>query len=94
MFMSQESNASDAASLAVAWVGQTLQHQVDLLAYIDVFRSLALIGAIMIPVALSLKSIDLHAPAKAHCSLSLAKLAMIPEHWCAGGIDVSCVDFM
>ena len=66
MFMSQESNASDAASLAVAWVGQTLQHQVDLLAYIDVFRSLALIGAIMIPVALSLKSIDPHAWAKAH----------------------------
>ena len=25
----------------VAWVGQTLQHQVDLLSYVDVFRTLA-----------------------------------------------------
>jgi DHA2 family multidrug resistance protein len=60
-FQAQGSNASDAASLAVAWVGQTLQHQVDLLAYIDVFRTLAIIGAIMVPVALSLRTIDLGA---------------------------------
>src|SRR5215831_6199753 len=57
-FEAQGSNASDAASQAIAWVGQTLQHQVDLLAYIDVFRSLAIIGAIMIPIACSLKPID------------------------------------
>ena len=60
-FRAQGSNASDAASQAVAWVGQTLQHQVDLLAYIDVFRTLAIIGAIMVPVALSLRTIDLSA---------------------------------
>ena len=65
-FQAQGSNASDAAGQAVAWIGQTLQHQVDLLAYIDVFRSLAIIGALMIPIALSLKSIDLHAPARGH----------------------------
>jgi MFS transporter, DHA2 family, multidrug resistance protein len=65
-FQAQGSNASDAASQAVAWVGQTLQHQVDLLAYIDVFRSLAIIGAIMIPIALSLKWVDLSAPARGH----------------------------
>ncbi len=36
-FQAQGSNASDAASQAVAWVGQTFQRQIDLLAYIDVF---------------------------------------------------------
>jgi DHA2 family multidrug resistance protein len=65
-FQAQGSNASDAASQAVAWVGQTLQHQMDLLAYIDVFRSPAIIGAIMIPIALSLKWVVLSAPARGH----------------------------
>ncbi|MGY3615246.1 hypothetical protein ACVJGD_001442 [Bradyrhizobium sp. USDA 10063] len=58
--------ASDAASQAVAWVGQTLQRQVDFLAYIDVFWTLAVIGALMIPLALSMRSIDLNAPAGGH----------------------------
>ena len=65
-FQAQGSNASDAASQAIAWVGQTLQRQIDLLAYIDVFWTLAIIGAIMIPVALTLRSIDLKAPARGH----------------------------
>jgi MFS transporter, DHA2 family, multidrug resistance protein len=65
-FQAQGSNASDAAGQAVAWVGQTLQHQVDLLAYIDAFWTLAIIGMIMVPVALSLRSIDLKAPARGH----------------------------
>jgi DHA2 family multidrug resistance protein len=43
-----------------------LQHQVDLLAYIDVFRTLAIIGAIMVPVALSLRTIDLGAAPRGH----------------------------
>ncbi|HZR75947.1 DHA2 family efflux MFS transporter permease subunit [Bradyrhizobium sp.] len=65
-FQAQGSNAADAAAQATAWVGQTLQHQVDLLAYIDVFWTLAMIGAIMVPIALSLRSIDLQAPARGH----------------------------
>ena len=65
-FRSQGSNASEAASQATAWVGQTLQRQVDLLAYIDVFWMLAIIGALMLPLALILKSIDLSSPAKGH----------------------------
>jgi DHA2 family multidrug resistance protein len=65
-FEAQGSNASDAAGQAIAWVGQTLQQQVDLLAYIDVFRSLAIIGAIMIPISLTLKHVDLKAPARGH----------------------------
>jgi len=65
-FRSQGSNASDAASQAIAWVGQTLQGQVDFLAYIDVFWMLAIIGVLMIPVALIIKPIDLGAPPKGH----------------------------
>jgi MFS transporter, DHA2 family, multidrug resistance protein len=65
-FQAQGSNASDAAAQAVAWVGQTLQQQVDLLAYIDVFFLLAMVGVVMIPIALSLKRIDLSAPARGH----------------------------
>jgi DHA2 family multidrug resistance protein len=65
-FQAQGSNPSEAAAQAVAWVGQTLQTQVNLLAYMDVFWTLAMIGAIMIPVALSLRSIDLKAPPRGH----------------------------
>jgi DHA2 family multidrug resistance protein len=65
-FQAHGSSASDAAGQAVAWVGQTLQHQVALLAYIDVFWTLALLGLLMVPVALSLKSIDLGAPPRGH----------------------------
>jgi len=65
-FQAQGSNASDAAGQAIAWVGKTLQQQVDFLAYIDVFWLLAMIGVVMIPIALSLKHIDLSAPARGH----------------------------
>lgn len=65
-FQAQGSNASDAASQAVAWVGKTLQQQVDFLAYIDVFWSLAIIAALLIPIAATLRSIDLGAPTRGH----------------------------
>ncbi|MGV7213663.1 DHA2 family efflux MFS transporter permease subunit [Bradyrhizobium sp. UFLA05-112] len=65
-FQAQGSNASDAASQAIAWVGRTLQQQVDFLAYIDVFWTLAIIAVLMIPVAAMLRPIDLHAPARGH----------------------------
>lgn len=65
-FQAQGSNASDAASQAVAWVGKTLQQQVDFLAYIDVFWTLAIIAALLIPIAATLRSIDLSAPARGH----------------------------
>jgi MFS transporter, DHA2 family, multidrug resistance protein len=65
-FQAQGSNAADAAGQAVAWVGQTLQHQIDLLAYIDVFWTLSIVGLLMIPVALSLKSIKLDAAPRGH----------------------------
>jgi len=65
-FRAQCSNASDASAQAIAWVGQTLQRQIDLLAYIDVFWLLMLVGAVLIPVALIIKPIDLKAPARGH----------------------------
>lgn len=65
-FEAQGSNATDAASQATAWVGQTLQQQVDLLAYIDVFWTLAIVAMLLIPIAAVLRSIDLHAPARGH----------------------------
>lgn len=65
-FQAQGSSASDAASQAVAWVGKTLQQQVDFLAYIDVFWTLAIIAALLIPIAATLRSIDLGAPARGH----------------------------
>jgi DHA2 family multidrug resistance protein len=65
-FEAHGSNAATAASQAIAWVGQSLQHQVGLLAYIDVFRALAIIGFIMIPTAMTLRSVDLGAPVKGH----------------------------
>jgi MFS transporter, DHA2 family, multidrug resistance protein len=65
-FQASGSNASDAAGQAIAWVGQTLQRQIDLLAYIDVFWTLSILGLLMIPVALSLRSIDLGAAPKGH----------------------------
>lgn len=65
-FQAQGSNANDAASQALAWVGRTLQQQVDLLAYIDVFWTLAIIAMLMIPTAAVMRSIDLSAPARGH----------------------------
>lgn len=65
-FQAQGSSASDAASQAVAWVGRTLQQQVDLLAYIDVFWTLAIIAVLMIPTAAVLRPIKLGAPARGH----------------------------
>jgi DHA2 family multidrug resistance protein len=62
----QGSNASDAASQAVAWVGRTLQQQVDFLAYIDVFWTLAIVAMLMIPTAAVLRPINLGAPARGH----------------------------
>ncbi len=65
-FEAQGSNATDAASRAVAWVGQTLQHQIDLLAYMDVFWLLAIASLLMIPIAAILRAVDLQAPPRGH----------------------------
>src|SRR6201995_3572647 len=61
-FRAQGSNASDARSQAIAWIGQTVQQQVDLLAYIDVFRALAIVGALVFAVALTLRKLEIGVP--------------------------------
>lgn len=65
-FQAQGSSAGDAASQAVAWVGRTLQQQIDFLAYIDVFWTLAIIALLMIPTAAVLRPIKLGAPSRGH----------------------------
>ncbi|MEH2472728.1 DHA2 family multidrug resistance protein [Nitrobacteraceae bacterium AZCC 2161] len=65
-FVSHGSSQADAASQAIRWIGQTLQRQVDLLAYIDVFWLLAIVGLVMIPIALIIRPINLAAPPKGH----------------------------
>jgi MFS transporter, DHA2 family, multidrug resistance protein len=65
-FVGQGSSQPDAASQAIAWIGQTLQRQIDLLSYIDVFWSLAIIGALMVPLALIMRPINLGAAPKGH----------------------------
>jgi DHA2 family multidrug resistance protein len=65
-FVGQGSNQPDAASQAIASIGQTLQRQIDLLSYIDVFWSLAIIGALMVPLALIMRPIHLGVAPKGH----------------------------
>jgi DHA2 family multidrug resistance protein len=65
-FTDHGSNQADASGRALAWIGQTIQRQVELLAYIDVFWSLCMVGLLMIPVAFAIKPINLAAPPKGH----------------------------
>jgi MFS transporter, DHA2 family, multidrug resistance protein len=46
-----------AAGTSVAYIGQMLQTQVAILAYIDVFYALAVVAVIMVPLSLSLRSV-------------------------------------
>jgi DHA2 family multidrug resistance protein len=65
-FQAQGSSQPDAASQAIAAIGKILQTQIDLLSYIDVFWSLAIIGALMVPLALIMKPIRLGAAPRGH----------------------------
>src|SRR3569623_1568808 len=63
-FQWQGSRATDAAAQAFTYIALTLLKQVNLLAYVDDFWWLALIGAVMAPLALTLRSIAMNAPAR------------------------------
>jgi MFS transporter, DHA2 family, multidrug resistance protein len=65
-FTAQGSSASDASSQAIAWVGQTLQRQIDLLSYIDVFWSLSIIGVLMALLAMIMRPVQLGAGPRGH----------------------------
>jgi DHA2 family multidrug resistance protein len=64
-FVSQGSSLVQAKSQAFAWIGQQLQAQASLLAYVDVFWTLMLISLAAVPLALLLRTIQLGGPAPA-----------------------------
>lgn len=58
-FMSLGSSATIAQRQATEWIGRQLQAQASLLAYIDVFHTLMLLAALIIPLALILRRVRL-----------------------------------
>jgi DHA2 family multidrug resistance protein len=65
-FMSHGASASDANGQAMGFIGQLVQMQATILAYIDVFHVCAIAAAVMIPLVLLLvRRVNLHAPAAA-----------------------------
>jgi DHA2 family multidrug resistance protein len=58
-FAAQGSSLAQAQQQAFAWIGQQVQTQAALLAYIDVFWTLMLISAAAVPLALVLRKIKL-----------------------------------
>jgi DHA2 family multidrug resistance protein len=62
-FVAQGSSLLQAQQQAIAWIGQQVQMQASLLAYIDVFWTLMLISAAAVPLALILRRVKLGGPA-------------------------------
>jgi DHA2 family multidrug resistance protein len=58
-FASQGSSIAQARQQAIAWIGQQVQAQASLLAYIDVFWTLMLVSAAAVPLALLLRRVKL-----------------------------------
>ncbi len=65
-FVQRGASAADAARMALGWMGQAVQAQATILAYIDVFWIACLFSAAMVPFALFLlQKVDLGAKAPA-----------------------------
>lgn len=62
-FASQGSSVLQAKQQAIAWIGQQVQQQASLLAYVDVFWTLMLVSLAAIPLALLLRKVKLGGPA-------------------------------
>lgn len=62
-FAAHGSSIAQAHQQAFAWIGQQVQIQASLLAYIDVFWTLMLISAAAVPLGLVLRKIKLGAGA-------------------------------
>ncbi len=58
-FVAQGSTLVQAQNQAVAWIGQQVQTQAALLAYVDVFWVLMLLAIAAVPLALTLRSVKL-----------------------------------
>jgi DHA2 family multidrug resistance protein len=66
-FAAHGASLAQAQSQALAWIGQTVQAQSSLLAYIDVYWVLMLVSLCAVPLALSLRNVKPGAaPAMAH----------------------------
>ena len=67
-FVGAGSSLVQAQGQAVAWIGQQVQVQAALLAYVDVFMVLSLLSACAVPLALMLRNTDpsQKSPAGAH----------------------------
>ena len=61
-FTAHGSSLAQAQQQAIAWIGQTVQAQVALLAYIDVYWVLMLVSLAAIPLALTLRKVKLGGP--------------------------------
>jgi MFS transporter, DHA2 family, multidrug resistance protein len=64
-FVSQGSPLLQAQQQAIQWIGQQVQTQASLLAYIDVFWTLMVVSLAAVPIALLLRQIKLGGPAPA-----------------------------
>src|SRR5258708_33683472 len=58
-FAAQGSSIAQAQQQAIAWIGQQVQAQASLLAYMDVFWTLMLVSAAAVPLALLLRKVKL-----------------------------------
>jgi DHA2 family multidrug resistance protein len=56
-FAGQPSTSGSAAQTGIAWIGQTVEQQASFLSYIDVFVVLGVIAAVIVPLALTLRSV-------------------------------------
>jgi DHA2 family multidrug resistance protein len=61
----QQGSGAQAKARALGWIGQTIGSQATLLSYVDVSWAAALFAALMVPLTLSLKKVDLSAGAPA-----------------------------
>lgn len=58
-FLHQGSSALEAKQQAFAWIGKTVAAQASYLAYVDVFWTLTLLSAALVPLALALRKVSL-----------------------------------
>jgi DHA2 family multidrug resistance protein len=58
-FAAQGSSIGQGQQQAIAWIGQQVQAQASLLAFIDVFWTLMLVSAAAVPLALLLRKVKL-----------------------------------
>jgi DHA2 family multidrug resistance protein len=61
-FVAQGNSLLQAQQLAIQWIGQQIQAQAALLAYVDAFWVLMLISLAAVPLALTLRNVKLGGP--------------------------------